>query len=127
MTPEDFARAFAAAWIARDPAALAALMTEDADLLSLTGAWVEGRRAITDTFQAELNGIFARARLVTGRAKLRSLGLDRALLHQRFVLSGLRDAQGADMGRIGALLIATLQRDADGWQAVALQFTATEG
>jgi len=127
MSAEDFARSFAAGWIARDAAALAALMTEDADMLSLTGAWSEGRGAITATLRGELQGLFARARLVTGRSKLRMLGTDRAVLHQRFVLSGLRGPEGQDMGRVGALLIAVLEQRPEGWRAVALQFTATEG
>ncbi|SEN28157.1 conserved hypothetical protein [Gemmobacter aquatilis] len=127
MTPEEFPRAFAAGWIARDADALAALLSEDADMLSLTGAWVEGRKAILATLKAELSGLFSRARLVTGRSKLRPMGPGAAVLHQRFVLSGLVDEEGRDMGRIGALLIATLVARPEGWQAVALQFSATEG
>ena len=73
-----------------------------------------------------MNGAFARARLVTGRGKLRPLGPGAAVLHQRFVLSGLIDAEGRDMGRVAALLMAVLVARSDGWKAVTLQFTATE-
>ncbi|HBD89935.1 MAG: DUF4440 domain-containing protein [Rhodobacteraceae bacterium GWE1_64_9] len=127
MEPEDFARQFAILWSRRDVQGLAAMMTGDADMLTLTGVWAEGQKAILAALDSEFSGIFSRARLVTGRAKARRINADTAVLHQRFVLSGLVDAEGNDMGRIGALLVATLTTSPQGWQAVALQFCATEG
>ena len=124
--PAGFARAFAAAWGKRDAGALAALMAEDGDLLSLTGGHAEGRAGIEALFQAELAGAFSQSRLVTGRTKLRALGEGAAVLVQRFVLSGLVDGAGADMGRIGALMVATLAEGPEGWRAVTLQFSALE-
>lgn len=124
--PAGFPRAFAAAWGKRDAGALAALMAGDGDLLSLTGGHAEGRAEIEALFQAELAGAFSQSRLVTGRLKLRALGDGAAVLVQRFVLSGLVDDAGRDMGRVGALMVATLADGPEGWQAVALQFTALE-
>jgi uncharacterized protein (TIGR02246 family) len=129
MTPataEDFPRAFALAWGARDPAALAALMADDADMLGLTGALAEGRAEITALLRDELAGAFSQSRLVTGKMRLRALGPGAAVLQQRFVLSGLVDAQGRDLGRTGAVLIAVLVARAGGWQAISLQFSAVE-
>lgn len=120
---EDFPRAFALAWGGRDIAALAGLFAEDADFLTLTGAWAEGREAIGDILAGELAGAFARARLVTGKAKLRPIGPGGAVLMQRFVLSGIRNADGSDAGRIGAILSAVLLAGRDGWQAVSASFT----
>ncbi|MBW6506757.1 MAG: SgcJ/EcaC family oxidoreductase [Rhodobacteraceae bacterium] len=122
--PADLPRAFAAAWAARDAAALAELFAEDADFVSLTGGAAEGRAAIADLFAAEFAGAFARARLVTGRLKLRPLGPHAAVVLQRFVLSGLTHADGSDAGRIGALFAATLSPTAQGWQVIAAQFVA---
>ena len=130
MTPttaEDFPRAFALAWGARDAATLAGLMAEDADFLSLTGGWAEGRRAVETLLAGEFAGAFSQSRLVTGKTKLRALGPGAAVLHQRFVLSGLVVATGRDMGRTGAMLIAVLVARAGGWQATSLQFSAVEG
>jgi len=121
---EDFPRTFARLWGARDAAGLAALMAEDAGVLSLTGGWAEGRRAIQDLLRDELAGSFSRSRLVTGKTRLRPLGPGAAVLHQRFVLSGLIDAEGNDMGRLAAMLTAVLTARNDGWQAVSLQFSA---
>ncbi|MBL4918194.1 SgcJ/EcaC family oxidoreductase [Szabonella alba] len=125
--PATFLRAFAVAWGARDTEALAALIAADGDFLSLTGAHAEGRAEIKALFAAELSGTFSQSRLVTGKTRLRPLGDGAAVLVQRFVLSGLVDAEGHDLGRIGALMVATLVQGPEGWQAITLQFTATEG
>ena len=130
MTPEkaeEFPRAFALRWSARDAEGLAALLAEDAEFLSLTGGWAEGRRAIQTLFADELAGAFSHSRLVTGKTRLRPLGPGAAVLHQRFVLSGLVDEAGRDTGRIGAMLMAVLVAKSGGWQAVSLQFSAVEG
>lgn len=125
-TAEDFPRSFANLWGARDAEGLAALLVEDAEMLSLTGGWAEGRKAIIALLKAELSGTFSRSRLVTGKTRLRALGPGAAVLHQRFVLSGLIDAEGHDLGRIGAMLIAVLTARDSGWKAVSVQFTAIE-
>ena len=49
-----------------------------------------------------------------------------AIVHQRFVLSGILNADGTDAGRVATMLIAVLQRGAQGWTAVSGQF-AVEG
>jgi uncharacterized protein (TIGR02246 family) len=123
-TPAELPRAFASAWGARDAEALAALFAEDGDFMSLTGGIAEGRKEIAELLAGELAGAFARARLVTGRTKLRPLGPHAAVVLQRFVLSGLTHADGTDAGRIGAVLAATLCPDAKGWQVVSAQFVA---
>lgn len=126
-TAEEFPRVFAKYWGARDAAALAGLMAEDADMLSLTGGWAEGRKAIEALLTEELLGGFSHSRLVTGKTRLRVLGPGAAVLQQRFVLSGLVDLAGRDIGRTGAILIAVLVARAGGWHAITLQFSAVEG
>lgn len=122
-TPDQFSRAFSLAWGSRDVGTLAAMFAEDADLLTLTGAWAEGRKAIADVLAGELAGAFARAKLVTGRTKLRALGTGGAVLMQRFVLSGIRHADGSDAGRVGAVLNAVMVAGDGGWQLVSASFT----
>lgn len=126
-SPEAYTRSFAQAWLAQDAAGLGALFAEDADFLSLTGAWAEGRGPVEKLVRGEWKGAFAKARLVTGRMKLRPLGPGVAVVHQRFVLSGLRNEDGSDAGRIATVLIATLARQPAGWVAVSAQFTAEGG
>ncbi len=98
---DGFSRSFVQAWGRRDAAALAALCTEDAEMLTITGLWCEGRARIQEILQAELDGAFVRSRLVTGKGRLRPLGPGAAVLTQRFVLSSILDAEGRDVGRVG--------------------------
>lgn len=121
-SPEDLPRAFAHTWGARDAAALADMFTQDAEFLSLTGGIAEGRDAIAELFAGELAGAFSRARLVTGKTRVRPVGSEVVVLSQRFVLSGIVNADGSDAGRIGALLCATMGQFNGGWQIVAAQF-----
>ncbi|KFI28228.1 SgcJ/EcaC family oxidoreductase [Paenirhodobacter enshiensis] len=120
--PDALTRSFAAAWAAHDAEALAAMFAEDSEFLSLTGGHAEGRADIADLFAAELAGAFARARLVTGKIRIRPVGESVAVVSQRFVLSGILNADGSDAGRIGALFCATMAHAPGGWQIVAAQF-----
>lgn len=122
--PDAFPRAFANAWSARDVTAIAGLFAEDADFLSLTGHWAEGRKAIGEVLAGEMAGAFARAKLVTGRTKLRPLGPGAAQVMQRYVLSGILNPDGSDAGRVGAILSAVLVEGPQGWTVAAAQFTA---
>ncbi|MCE6951640.1 SgcJ/EcaC family oxidoreductase [Cereibacter sphaeroides] len=127
MTPDEFPRRFAALWGVRDAEALADLVAEDGTMLTLTGLWCEGRKEILAALRAELAGAFARSRLVSGKTDVKPLGPGATLLHQRFVLSGLVDAEGRDAGRIGAILTAVLLVRKAGVEAVTLHFTVIEG
>ena len=88
MTPDDFSRAFAYAFGDRDAKSMAELITEDGTAHTLTGIWAEGREAARQAFEAEATGIFASARLVTGKGTVVPLGPDVALLRQRYVVTG---------------------------------------
>ena len=125
MTPEGFARAYAAAFGAQDAAALAAMLAEEAGVVSLTGGVAESRAEAEALFAAEFAGTLARARLVTGKARLMPIGPGGAVLHQRFVVTGVTDEAGQDLPRLGAMLCVVLLARAEGWQALSLTFTVT--
>lgn len=123
MTPEDFTRAFAHAFGDRDATAMADLMLPDGTVQTLTGTWVEGRAEAEAAFAAEAAGIFARARLVTGKGTVLPLSHDVALLRQRFVVTGALEDTGAEMPRFAAMLVAVLHSDGLNWRAISLTFT----
>lgn len=123
MTPDDYLRAFAYAFGDRDAKALAELVAPDGTVQSLTGIWAEGRNEAEAAFAAECAGIFARARLVTGKGSVLPLSPEFALLRQRFVVTGAVEETGAEMARFGAMLVAVLQSDGLNWRAVSLTFT----
>ena len=125
--PQSFARLFAQAFGTQDAAGLAALFSQDGSLHSLTGRHLEGRRGIEAGLAEEFAGLSRMARLVTGRTGQQNLGSDVIILHQRFVVTGLRDANGAEMPRVGALLTAVLAREGNAWLAKAATFAVVDG
>lgn len=126
--PEGFGRAFAAAWVAGDAAALAALVDPQAAMLTLTGLWCEGAEAMAEAMAAERAGALARARLVTGRGDVRYPRPDVAVVVQRLVVSGVTGPDGAAAGRVGAVLTAVLAPAGGGrWLAVSVTFAAVGG
>lgn len=125
MTPESFAKVFAAAFSAQDAGALAGLLAEEAGVVSLTGGVAESRAEAEALFAAEFAGTLARARLVTGKARLMPIGPGGAVLHQRFVVIGVMDEAGQEMPRLGAMLTTVLLARAEGWRAVSLTFSVT--
>jgi len=118
MTPEELPKLFAAAFGKGDAATIAAWLTSDADVVSLTGAVAEGAHEAQAIFEGEFAGLLSQAKLVTGKAKLRPLGPGAAILTQRYVVSGARDETGAELPRIGCQLTAMLAATREGWRAV---------
>jgi uncharacterized protein (TIGR02246 family) len=96
--PEDMPRAFAAAWMARDAGALAALFAEDADFVNVVGIWWEDRAAIHKAHHYGLTTFFRDSRLTVGRVKLRMLAPRAAVVHARMILTGQRAADGTEAG-----------------------------
>ena len=123
MTPADFPRAFAIAFGMRDAERLTQVLAEDVQVLTLTGATAEGRVAARAVLAAEFAGIFARARLVTGRMQMQPLAATVCLLNQRFVVSGALGPDGRDLPRFAALLTVVLVTVPTGWQAACLTFS----
>ncbi|WP_435259664.1 SgcJ/EcaC family oxidoreductase [Thioclava sp. FR2] len=124
---QSFARLFAQAFGTQDAAGLAALFSEDGNLHSLTGRHLEGRRAIEAGLAEEFAGLSRMARLVTGRTGQQSLGSDVVILHKRYVVTGLRDANGAEMPRVGALLTVVLANEGEVWLAKTATFAVVDG
>lgn len=118
--PDDFARRLAAAFSSRDGGAIAALCTGDAAALTLSGAWAEGPAEIAAAWATDLAGPLAGSRLVTGKGRLMPITAQAAQLHQRFVLSGLTDGAGAELGRVGVILSALLVAAEGEWLARSL-------
>jgi uncharacterized protein (TIGR02246 family) len=116
--PDDFPRAFATAFGAQDAPAIAAMMADDAEFLTLTGQYAEGRDEIAVALGGEFAGTLRAARLVTGKLRLRALGPGASVLSQRFILTGALDEGGQDLPRCGIVLSAVLVATVTGWKAI---------
>lgn len=79
-TPEEIPGHFAAAWNARDAAALAALFVEDADFVNVVGLWWHKRADIQRAHAYGLRVIFDQSSLRAGGIKVRLLGQDYAVV-----------------------------------------------
>jgi uncharacterized protein (TIGR02246 family) len=116
-------RAFAAAWMARDAGALAALFAEDADFVNVVGIWWEDRAAIHKAHHYGLTTFFRDSRLTVGRVKLRPLAPGAAVVHARMILTGQRAADGTEAGPRHTILTFVMAEGPDGWLCVAAQNT----
>lgn len=121
--PEDFPAAFIAAWDSRDGEAIAALFTEDADFVNVTGLWWHGRAAIAKPHDYALKSFFSGTTLRAGRTETRRLGEDVAVVRCRLTLSGQTAPGGSTAGDRQTILTAVLQRGPEGWLAVSAQNT----
>ena len=120
MTPDAFPKAFAAAFAAQDSTALAAMLATDAQVVTLTGATAETADQARAAFDQEFAGTFAAVKLVTGRNRVQLLGPGGAIVHQRYVVMGARDAGGRNVPRFGIVVTVVLLARAEGWRAVSL-------
>ena len=124
MTPDDFPKHFATLFAARDSAGLGDMLDQVAQVVTLTGGVAETREAAQSLFEQEFSGIFTAGRLVTGKGRVQLLGPGAVVLHQTYVVTGARGADGATMPRFPALVSAVLMDRPDGWRAVSLILSA---
>jgi len=121
--PDELPHAFAAAWMARDAGALAALCVQDADFVNVVGIWWQDRAAIAAAHDYGLTTFFRDSRLTVGRVKVRLLGADHAVVHARMRLRGQYAPDGAVAADRQNILIFVCVRTPQGWLAVAVQNT----
>lgn len=87
-TPEALPHAFAAAWNARDPDALAALFDADAEFVNVVGLWWHDRAAIRKAHAYGLETLFSDSTLRVVRTKVKPLAPGVAVVHARMRLEG---------------------------------------
>lgn len=126
---EDAIRAtedrFNAAWNRHDPDAMAEALADDAQFITVNGAWTTTRGGFRDLMQRlhGPNGPFRESKRRTPEMQVRFLAPDIAMLHSRFWISGevLHDElSNADRESVGIRVL----RKVDGrWRVVATQNT----
>jgi uncharacterized protein (TIGR02246 family) len=121
--PGDIPHAFAAAWMARDARALAALFAADAEFVNVVGLWWHNRAAIEAAHDYALRSFFADSTLKPGAIRVRMPGPDVAVVQCRFTLSGQRLPDGGDAGTRRTILSFVARRTPEGWLVEAAQNT----
>src|SRR5947199_8026044 len=94
QSDEDLIRAleqrFNAAWDAHDPEAIAESLADDAQFITVNGAWTTSRAGFRDLMQRlhGTNGPFRSSTRRTPEMHVRFLSPDIAILHTRFWIDG---------------------------------------
>ena len=131
MTPADEAairdleHRFNAAWNAHDPDAIAESLSDDAQFITVNGAWTTSRAGFRD-LMARLHGTTGAFRASTRRSpemRVTFLAPDIAILHTRFWIKGevMHDALSQDdRESVGTRVVRKI---GGRWQVVATQNT----
>ena len=123
-SPRGVADAFAAAWNAADPVALAALFVEDADFVNVVGLWWPTRQQIRDNHAYGFRHMFPDTVMVLDRVTVRELRPDAAVVHAGWTMNGQITPAGERAGtRRGIVSFTAVRQDSGQWFAVSAQNT----
>jgi uncharacterized protein (TIGR02246 family) len=121
----DLEHRFNAAWNAHDPDAIAESLADDAQFITVNGAWTTSRAGFRD-LMARLHGPTGPFRASTRRSpemRVTFLAPDIAILHTRFWIKGevMHDALSQeDRESVGTRVVRKI---GERWQVVATQNT----
>ena len=114
--------AHGAAWTKGDAAAAAAVMTEDADWVSGSGAVYEGRPAIEAMHRRELAGMGKGSRHShPGTPKIRFIRPDVAIVDGDSYMAGLHDEQGKEFPPTTSRYTAVMVKENGRWMVAAFR------
>lgn len=121
--PADVLERFAAAWAARDGAAIGQLFVNDPEFVNVTGMWwhTPERIAMAHTFGFEK--IFADSDLKFVESRVRMIGDNAAVVLGRWEVEGQTTGDGRRAGPRQGIFTFVMERDGDQWRAVAAHNT----
>jgi uncharacterized protein (TIGR02246 family) len=121
----DIEHRFNAAWNAHDPDAIAESLVDDAQFITVNGAWTTSRQGFRDLMQRlhGANGPYRSSTRKTPEMHVRFLTPDIAILHTRFWIDG--EVLHDDLSQASRESVGTrVLRKIDGrWRIVATQNT----
>ncbi len=130
-TVEESARAIAreweAAWNAHDMTRLAALFTDDADLVTVAATRLRGRAQIESSHAAMHRTQFQHSVWACHETEVQALGESFALVHQAWSIRGDLDPDGTPRAPRHGLFTWWLQATPQGWRIRAAQNTNAVG
>lgn len=118
--------AFAAAWNARDPDALAALFEADAEFVNVVGLWWHDRAAIRRAHAYGLEVIFPESTLRVVRSREKPLAEAVAVVVAMFALTGQSRLGVAEAGERRTVMTFVMRRGAGGWRCASAHNTDVE-
>jgi uncharacterized protein (TIGR02246 family) len=121
----ELERGFNAAWDAHNPGALAESLTDDAQFITVNGAWTTSRAAFRDLMQRlhRADGPYRSSTRRTPELQVRFLAPDIAIMHSRFCIEGevLHDALSQSSRESVGLRV--VQKIEGRWRITATQNT----
>ena len=122
--PTEMPAAFAAAWNARAPDALADLFEDDAEFVNVVGLWWHSREAIRRAHDYGLRVIFPDSTLEIVRTRAKPLGADVSVVHAAVRLTGQSAGGGVRQpGERQTVFTFVMHRRPDGWRCAAAHNT----
>ena len=109
------------AWNSGNVAGYGQLLTDDADLLSATGRSAQGRQAILALYVEQRAGAYNGWTTSTPIEAIRFLRPDVAIVNTRFVLTGLRAADGTTPSARRGLLMFVVSKEDGHWLIAAMR------
>jgi uncharacterized protein (TIGR02246 family) len=113
---------FANGWNRHDMNEAFAEYADDADFVTVMGAWWHGKKAIVDN-HAAMHEVFSKSVLRFTRTQSRFLGSDSAVVHGIWKMTGHFDPQRRWGNERSGILSFVVQRQSGQWRVVASQET----
>lgn len=120
---EQLPARFSEAWAENDGHALAALMAEDVDFVTVGASWLQGRTDFETYHTRLLDGRFKGSTITPLEQKLRFLRPDIALLRWSWRIEGDRDFDDTPRPPRTGLFTMIVEKRAEGWLIVGAQNT----
>jgi uncharacterized protein (TIGR02246 family) len=107
------------AWNRHDAKALAALLSEDVDFVTVMGAWYKGRADFEQRMVQTHRGPFRTSNRHTTNVSVKFLTSDIAVVQARWLMSGLYNADGTLRDPWEGIITRVVQKIGAEWTVVA--------
>lgn len=114
---------FAEAWNAHDASRLTPLFAENADFVNVMGMWQKSRNELVNAHAETFATIFRGSRMTFLETTVKFHKPDVAVAHTTWHLEGQRGPTGEKLPDRKGILTATVLKQDDGWEIVAIHNT----
>jgi len=114
-------QAFCDAWAQHDGHALAKIMAEDVDFVTVGALWLHGRTDFEKYHTRLLSGRFRDSIVTTIQTSVRFLRPDLAIVHWSWTIHGDRSVDGTPRPRRFGMMTMVAEKRNGKWQVVAAQ------
>ena len=115
------------AWNTHDMKALASLVAEDVDFITVAGTWLKGRQAFEEHHAARHAMQFKESVWETTDVQVKSLGPDIALVHVSWGIKGDKDPDGTPRKPRRGIFTRVVTKEGGEWSIKASQNTNISG